>query len=37
MSKKIIVNGKEEPPIKKTKLPLEIDWQKIAREKQAQK
>lgn len=31
---KIIVNGKEEKPIKKTKLPLDVDWQKIALEKQ---
>lgn len=34
---KIIVNGKEEEPIKKTKLPLDVDWQKIALEKQKEK
>lgn len=35
MSKiKIIVNGQDEPPIKKTKLPLDVDWEKIVREKQ---
>ena len=32
-SNKIIVNGKEEKPIKKTKLPRDIDWQKLAKEK----
>jgi hypothetical protein len=32
--KKIFVNGKEEAPIKKTKLPLNVDWEKIVREKQ---
>jgi len=36
-SKKVIVNGKEEAPKKKTKLPLDIDWQAIARKKQAVK
>jgi ribosomal protein L24E len=32
--KKIVVNGKEEEPIKKRKLPRDIDWQKIVKEKQ---
>jgi len=31
--KKVIVNGKEEKPIPKTKLPLEVDWQELARKK----
>jgi len=33
-NKKIVVNGKEEKPIKKTKLPRDVDWQAIAKEKQ---
>jgi len=32
-NKKIFVNGKEEKPIKKRKLPRDIDWQKIIKEK----
>jgi hypothetical protein len=32
--KKVRVNGKERVPIKKTKLPPDVDWQAIAREKQ---
>ena len=32
--KKVLVNGKEEPPLKKTKLPLDVDWAAIVREKQ---
>lgn len=33
-SKKIVVNGKEEAPIRKVKLPIEVDWQEIARKKE---
>lgn len=33
-SKKLIINGKEAQPIKKKKVPRDIDWQKIAKEKQ---
>lgn len=33
-NKKIVVNGKEEKPIKKHKLPRLVDWQKIIKEKQ---
>ena len=33
-NKKIIVNGKEEKPLKKKKLPPSVDWQALAREKQ---
>jgi ribosomal protein L24E len=32
-NKKIVVNGKEEKPINKKKLPRDMDWQKIAKEK----
>lgn len=32
-NKDIVVNGKKEKPIKKTKLPRDVDWQKIAGEK----
>ena len=32
--KKIVVNGKEEKPIKKTKLPRDVDWQELAKKKQ---
>jgi len=32
-----MVNGKDEAPIKKTKVPLHIDWQKLALEKQKEK
>lgn len=31
---KVLVNGKVEEPVKKTKVPLDIDWQAIALEKQ---
>lgn len=34
MNKKLIINGKEVAPINKVKLPLEVDWQEIARKKQ---
>ena len=34
--KTVLVNGKEEKPIKKTKLPLDVDWQAIAKRKQAE-
>ena len=33
-NKKIVVNGKEEKPIKKRKLPRDIDWQALAKKKQ---
>ena len=36
MNKKLIINGKEVAPINKVKLPLDVDWQAIAREKQKQ-
>jgi len=32
----VVVNGKAEEPINKTKLPLNVDWQALAREKQAE-
>lgn len=32
--KKILVNGSEEKPLNKVKLPLDIEWEKIALEKQ---
>ena len=32
--KKVMVNGVQEDPIRKVKLPLDIDWEKVAREKQ---
>jgi len=32
--KKVVVNGKEEEPIKKRKIPRDIDWQAVAKEKQ---
>jgi len=32
--KPIIVNGKQELPKKKKKLPKDVDWQSLAREKQ---
>jgi hypothetical protein len=35
--KKVVVNGKEEAPKKKTTLPLDVDWQAIVREKQKPK
>jgi len=31
--KTVIVNGKEEAPIRKTALPLHVDWQEIAAQK----
>jgi hypothetical protein len=34
--KKVLVNGKEEAPVNKTKLPPDVDWQAMAREKQEQ-
>jgi len=33
-NKPIVINGKEEAPKPKFKLPLDVDWQKIAKEKQ---
>ena len=33
-NKKIMVNGVEQPPIKKTKVPPEMDWQAVVRERQ---
>jgi hypothetical protein len=34
--KKVLVNGKEEAPKKKTKVPLTVDWQAVARKKQSE-
>lgn len=34
---RIVLNGKEVEPIKKTKLPREVDWQAIAKAKQEAK
>jgi len=33
--KTVVVNGKEEKPIRKKKLPLHVDWQKLAADKTA--
>jgi hypothetical protein len=33
-NKDVKVNGKIEQPIKKTKLPPEVDWQTLAKKKQ---
>jgi len=33
-NKKIVVNGKEETPVKKTKVPRDVDWQKLVKAKQ---
>lgn len=33
----VIVNGKKEKPIRKVKVPLDINWQKIVKEKQESK
>lgn len=32
--KKVVVNGNEEEPIKKTKVPRDVDWQKLVKAKQ---
>ena len=32
--KKVAVNGAEETPIEKKKVPLDVDWQELARKKQ---
>ena len=31
--KKVIVNGKEEAPIRKFKVPLDFDWQAVVKKK----
>ena len=36
-NKEVVVNGKNEKPIKKTKIPRDVDWQQIAKEKQDKK
>jgi len=33
-NKKVLVNGKEETPIKKTKIPSTVDWAAVVRAKQ---
>jgi ribosomal protein L24E len=32
-SKKLVINGKEEQPIKKKRVPRNVDWQAIAKKK----
>lgn len=34
---KVVVNGKEEKPIRKFKLPLGVKWEEIVREKLKEK
>jgi len=34
---KIVLNGKEVAPINKAKLPLDVDWQAVAKAKQDEK
>lgn len=36
-NKEVVVNGEKKTPIKKVKVPRDVDWQQIAKEKQDKK